>query len=99
MDDVLKIGIQMNGVISALPIIVLFISKTLSSSLASLIGSRKRGRCLLSRTAIVKIFNGVASLGLGVCIGIVPLMNGSGHSTGAIILLCFANVFAGRFPA
>uniref|UniRef100_A0A914QNE4 Major facilitator superfamily (MFS) profile domain-containing protein n=1 Tax=Panagrolaimus davidi TaxID=227884 RepID=A0A914QNE4_9BILA len=97
MDDVLKISVQMNGIISALPIIVLFISKTLSSSLASVIGSRKRGRFLLSRTAIVKIFNGIASLGLGICIGIVPLMNGQGHSAGAIILLCLANVFAGKY--
>uniref|UniRef100_A0AC34GTZ5 Major facilitator superfamily (MFS) profile domain-containing protein n=1 Tax=Panagrolaimus sp. ES5 TaxID=591445 RepID=A0AC34GTZ5_9BILA len=95
MDDVLKISVQMNGIISALPIIVLFVSKTLSSSLASVIGSRKRGRFLLSRTVIVKIFNGIASLGLGICIGIVPLMNGQGHSAGAISLLCLANVFAG----
>lgn len=96
MDDVLKISVQMNGIISALPIIVLFVSKTLSSSLASVIGSRKRGRFLLSRTVIVKIFNGIASLGLGICIGIVPLMNGQGHSAGAISLLCLANVFAGK---
>lgn len=43
MSDVLHLSNTMNGVISAVPVVVLFVSKTLSSSLASLINSRKRG--------------------------------------------------------
>uniref|UniRef100_A0A7E4ZTN6 MFS domain-containing protein n=1 Tax=Panagrellus redivivus TaxID=6233 RepID=A0A7E4ZTN6_PANRE len=95
MNDVLDMSMQMNGILSALPCVVLFISKTMSSSLASLIQSRKKGRCIISRTNIVKIFNGVASLGLGICIGLVPLMKGENNKVWAVVLLCLANVFAG----
>ncbi|KAK0404884.1 hypothetical protein QR680_017680 [Steinernema hermaphroditum] len=95
LSDVLKFGNLTNGVVSALPIGVLFISKTLSSSLSSLIGSRKKGRFVVSRTNLVKIFNGVASLGLGICTGIVPLLNTEDQRVAAIVVLCLANMFAG----
>uniref|UniRef100_A0A1I7YYK4 MFS domain-containing protein n=1 Tax=Steinernema glaseri TaxID=37863 RepID=A0A1I7YYK4_9BILA len=95
LNDVLKFGNLTNGVLSALPIGVLFISKTLSSSLSSLIGSRKKGRFVVSRTTLAKIFNGVASLGLGICTGIVPLLNTEDQRVAAIVVLCLANMFAG----
>lgn len=43
LNDVLKFSNLTNGIVSALPIAVLFLSKTVSSSLASLIGARKKG--------------------------------------------------------
>jgi hypothetical protein len=43
----------------------------------------------------VKIFNGIASLGLGVCVGIVPLFNKEDQKVWAIVVLCLANAFAG----
>uniref|UniRef100_A0A914C4Q0 Major facilitator superfamily (MFS) profile domain-containing protein n=1 Tax=Acrobeloides nanus TaxID=290746 RepID=A0A914C4Q0_9BILA len=95
INDVLKFSTFTNGIVSALPIAVLWISKTLSSSLSSLIGSRKRGRFVIGRTPLVKIFNGIASLGLGVCVAIVPLLNHQAHHVTAIVVLCCANMFAG----
>lgn len=44
INDVLKFSNLTNGIISALPIAVLFLSKTLSSSLSSLISARKKGK-------------------------------------------------------
>lgn len=95
LNDVLHFSTVTNGFVSALPIAVLFISKTLSSSLASLLGARKKGRFLIGRTPLVKLFNGVASLGLGVCIAIVPLLNSKSQNVWAIVVLCCANGFAG----
>jgi ACS family sodium-dependent inorganic phosphate cotransporter len=42
-----------NGFISALPIGVLFLSKTLSASLSSMIGSRKQGKKIFGRQEIL----------------------------------------------
>jgi len=92
---VLNLTTLANGIVSALPIAVLFVSKTLSSSLAALIGSRKKGRLVVGRTPLVKIFNGLASLGLGLCVGVVPLLNSEKHRPLAIVVLCCANTFAG----
>lgn len=44
---------------------------------------------------MVKIFNAIGSLGLGICIGIVPLLTSNEHKIIAIIVLCLANAFAG----
>ncbi|CAD6189219.1 unnamed protein product [Caenorhabditis auriculariae] len=88
--DVLGLSSAMNGLFSALPMAVLFLSKTLSSSLASIITSKFMGK-----TASCKMFNFIASLGLGVCIGITPLFGNVGHPAYAITLLCLANAFAG----
>ncbi|KAL3072621.1 hypothetical protein niasHS_017595 [Heterodera schachtii] len=84
-----------NGLLSALPIAILFISKTLSASLASFIQSRKKGRFLIGRTTMVKLFNGIASLGLGVCVILVPMMNRAEHNHMALCFICLANAFAG----
>uniref|UniRef100_A0A0N4Z5B7 MFS domain-containing protein n=1 Tax=Parastrongyloides trichosuri TaxID=131310 RepID=A0A0N4Z5B7_PARTI len=95
INDILKISTTANGFVSALPIAVLFISKTLASSLSSMISSRKKGRFLVSRTTLAKIFNFIASLGLGISIAVVPTMSSPENQTGAIILLCCATFFAG----
>lgn len=52
---------------------------------------------MVGPTALVKIFNAVASLGLGVCIGLVPFFGNKGHTLCAVSLLCAAGAFAGRF--
>ncbi|KAI1730292.1 major facilitator superfamily domain-containing protein [Ditylenchus destructor] len=88
--DVLKLDSLSNGFITALAISALFIFKTLSSSLSSFIGARKKGR-----TPLVKIFNGIASLGLGISIGIVPILTYNNHRVLTVVVLCFANAFAG----
>jgi hypothetical protein len=98
ISDVLKLSNVATGIVSALPIAVLFVSKTLSASASSYIQARKKGRFLIGRTALAKWFNGIASLGLGICIGIVPLLHGDKHLVEAIVVLCLANAFAGEFP-
>uniref|UniRef100_A0AAF5DG60 MFS domain-containing protein n=1 Tax=Strongyloides stercoralis TaxID=6248 RepID=A0AAF5DG60_STRER len=95
INDILKLSTTANGIVSALPIAVLFISKTLASSLSSMISSRKKGRFLVSRTTLAKIFNFIASLGLGISIAFVPIMSSTENQTGAIVLLCCATFFAG----
>uniref|UniRef100_A0A0N5BFE5 MFS domain-containing protein n=1 Tax=Strongyloides papillosus TaxID=174720 RepID=A0A0N5BFE5_STREA len=95
INDILHFSTTANGIVSALPIAVLFISKTLASSLSSMISSRKKGRFLISRTTLAKIFNFIASLGLGISIAIVPVMSTPERQSGAIILLCCATFFAG----
>uniref|UniRef100_A0A183CDJ1 MFS domain-containing protein n=1 Tax=Globodera pallida TaxID=36090 RepID=A0A183CDJ1_GLOPA len=84
-----------NGLLSAMPIAILFASKTLSASLASFIQSRKKGRFVIGRTPLVKLFNGIASLGLGVCVILVPMMNQTEHNHMALFFICLANAFAG----
>ncbi|CAI4224892.1 unnamed protein product [Auanema sp. JU1783] len=91
--DVLGLSSSVNGLVSALPSVILFITKTLSSSLSSVITSKKPP--LLSKTASCKLFNFIASLGLGICVGITPLLGNIGHPAPAIIVLCLANAFAG----
>uniref|UniRef100_A0A915EIK4 Uncharacterized protein n=1 Tax=Ditylenchus dipsaci TaxID=166011 RepID=A0A915EIK4_9BILA len=68
IDNVLKLSTFATGMIqnAALPILVLFISRTISSSLSSLIGAREKGRSLIRSTPLVKLFNGIASLGLSI---------------------------------
>ncbi|CAJ0938437.1 unnamed protein product, partial [Mesorhabditis belari] len=88
--DVLGFSEQQTGFISALPIGILWISKTLSSSLASVLTASKPP--LLSKTTSCKIFNFIASLGLSVCIGVTPFI---ASPPWCIVLLCMANGFAG----
>ncbi|CAJ0563961.1 unnamed protein product, partial [Mesorhabditis spiculigera] len=88
--DVLQLPSGLTGLIAALPIGILWISKTLSSSLSSVLTARKPP--ILSKTTSCKMFNLIASLGLGICIGATPFV----HSTAfCIVLLCLANGFAG----
>jgi hypothetical protein len=108
--QVLHLNPVQNGFISALPIGVLFISKTLSSSLSSYIGSRKSGRhnqlkvpisCYLGffvigRTRLVKTFNAIASTGLAVCTIIVPFFTNQDQLVFAVIALCMSAMFAGK---
>ncbi|CAB3399919.1 unnamed protein product [Caenorhabditis bovis] len=89
--DVLGLSSTINGLVSALPVAILFISKTLSSSLASYLTAQK----VIGKTTSCKIFNFIASLGLGICIGATPLMGSLQHPAFAIVLLCLANAFAG----
>jgi hypothetical protein len=91
--DVLGFTPAKNGLTSALPILCLWLSKTFSASLSSLIASRTKHR--LSKTTLVKIFNAVASSGLAICIAIVPLFDGD-SAFAAIAALCLAMAFAGR---
>ncbi|CAD5235040.1 unnamed protein product [Bursaphelenchus xylophilus] len=90
LSEVLKFGTAKNGLVSSLPIGVLFISKTLSSSLSSYLSSNRRSRHC--RTKMTKTFNFVASLGLGLSLGAVPFVNDTFFP---IVLLCVANAFAG----
>ncbi|XGW35707.1 hypothetical protein V3C99_019137 [Haemonchus contortus] len=91
--DVLGLSNVVNGIVSSLPSVVLFISKTLSCILASLITARKPP--LLGPTACCKLFNLVGSLGLAICVGLTPLLGSSGNATAAVVVLCLANAFAG----
>ncbi|CAD5227476.1 unnamed protein product [Bursaphelenchus okinawaensis] len=91
LSDVLKFNTVTNGFVSSLPICVLFISKTFSSSLSSYLSSNKRSRHAC-RTKMTKAFNFVGSLGLGLSLGAVPFVN---DAVIPIILLCLANAFAG----
>jgi hypothetical protein len=52
------------------------------------------GRFVISQTSNVKLFNFVASLGLGITLAITPFLN---NEILAVIFLCGANVFAGEF--
>ncbi|GMR51445.1 hypothetical protein PMAYCL1PPCAC_21640, partial [Pristionchus mayeri] len=89
--DVLHLSSMTNGLISALPIAVLWLSKTLSSSLASLLTANQK----LSKTTSCKAFNFIASLGLGVCVGVTPFIARASDPAPAIVVLCLANAFAG----
>lgn len=91
--DVLGLSNVVNGVISSLPSVVLFFSKTLSCILASLLTARKPP--LLGPTACCKLFNFVGSLGLAICVGLTPFLGSSGNTTAAVVVLCLANGFAG----
>lgn len=95
LKQVLNLNPVQNGFVSALPIGVLFISKTLSSSLSSYIGSRKSGYFVIGRTPLVKIFNAIASTGLAVCTIIVPFFNKDEQLVFAITALCLSAAFAG----
>ncbi|KJH42890.1 transporter, major facilitator family protein [Dictyocaulus viviparus] len=91
--DVLELSNAANGLISSLPSVVLLISKTISCIVASLITTRKPP--LLGSTACCKFFNFIASLGLAVCVGLVPLIGSKGNPVPVILVLCLANAFAG----
>ncbi|VDM53251.1 unnamed protein product [Angiostrongylus costaricensis] len=91
--DVLELSNTTNGLISSLPSIVLLISKTLSCIVASLITARKPP--LLGATTCCKFFNLIGSLGLAICVGLVPLLGSKGNPVPVILVLCFANAFAG----
>lgn len=91
--DVLGFSNLVNGVISSLPSIVLFVSKTLSCILASLLTAKKPP--VLGPTTCCKLFNLVGSLGLAICVGLTPLLASSGNTTAAVAVLCLANGFAG----
>ncbi|CAJ0959192.1 unnamed protein product, partial [Mesorhabditis belari] len=88
--DVLEFQPTENGLISALPMLCLFLSKTLSSSLSSWLIVRKE----YDKTRVCKVFNGIASAGLSICIGIVPFFD-KDHATLAVICLCGAMFSAG----
>lgn len=96
LKQILNLDPIQNGIISALPIGVLFLSKTMSSSLSSYIGSRKEGFFVIGRTRLVKIFNAIASLGLAVCTIIVPFFNKPDQLGYAITALCLSAAFAGN---
>ncbi|VDK64711.1 unnamed protein product [Anisakis simplex] len=95
LNDVLGVAKAANGFLSALPLLCLWLTKTLSSSLSSYLSARKHGFCLLGRTPLVKIFNAIASAGLAVSLAIVPLLKNHDQIPLAIVALCSANAFAG----
>ncbi|CAI5449868.1 unnamed protein product [Caenorhabditis angaria] len=90
MNDVLEFAPTKNGFFAALPILCLFLSKTFSSSLSSYFTTKLH----YDKTFVCKLFNGVASAGLAVCIFLVPFFNKDSASF-AIICLCGAMIFAG----
>ncbi|PAV84778.1 hypothetical protein WR25_14633 isoform I [Diploscapter pachys] len=90
MRDVLEFAPTKNGLLSALPILCLFLSKTFSSSLSSYLVTQKR----MDKTYVCKAFNAVASAGLALSISLVPHFNKE-HAFMAVITLCCAMIFAG----
>jgi hypothetical protein len=96
LNEVLHVPLLLNGTISALPIAVLFLSKTFASYFCSLLLSNKSNQNLTSSTRFVKWFNGIGSMGLGLCTAAVPFFNSSQESA-AILTLCLATAFAGYF--
>ncbi|KAK6746951.1 hypothetical protein RB195_000289 [Necator americanus] len=90
MRDVLEFAPTQNGLIAALPILCLFLSKTVSSSFASYLVTKRD----MDKTVVCKGFNAVASGGLAMCIFIVPLFDKT-RAVFAVVSLCGAMVFAG----
>uniref|UniRef100_A0A8R1HK40 Uncharacterized protein n=1 Tax=Caenorhabditis japonica TaxID=281687 RepID=A0A8R1HK40_CAEJA len=89
--DVLGMSNTVNGLVSALPMGILFLSKCFSSSIASFLTANG----YLRKTQSCKMFNFVASLGLGLCVGATPLMGSLKQAVWAVVLLCLGNAFAG----
>ncbi|TMS37773.1 hypothetical protein L596_004637 [Steinernema carpocapsae] len=90
MRDVLEFAPAKNGIISALPIFFLFLSKTLAASASSWLETHTTW----GKTKICKMFNGVASGGLALCIFVVPFFD-KDRAVLAIAALCMAMLFAG----
>lgn len=90
MRDVLAFAPTKNGLVSALPIAFLFLSKTLSASLSSYLTNKQKR----DKTQVCKVFNGVASAGLSLCIFLVPHF-GKDSVIFAVVALCAAMIFAG----
>lgn len=94
MKEVLHLSDVRSTLYSALPLLALWISKNLSSSLSSYLSARKKGCCPVGRTVLVKSFNGIGSVGLAIGLLMIPLLR---HSVPALIVVCAANAFAGNF--
>ncbi|MFH4977253.1 hypothetical protein AB6A40_003962 [Gnathostoma spinigerum] len=90
MRDVLHFAPTKNGIVSAMPIACLFISKTISSSLSTWLTLHTSW----SKTRICKVFNATASAGLSLCVAAAPQFNEK-TSFLAVIALCSAMLFAG----
>ncbi|KIH52584.1 transporter, major facilitator family protein, partial [Ancylostoma duodenale] len=90
MRDVLEFAPTKNGLIAALPILCLFVSKTVSSSFSTYLVTKRN----MDKTAVCKAFNAVASGGLAMCIFIVPLFDKT-RAVYAVVSLCGAMIFAG----
>uniref|UniRef100_A0A914ZJI6 Major facilitator superfamily (MFS) profile domain-containing protein n=2 Tax=Parascaris univalens TaxID=6257 RepID=A0A914ZJI6_PARUN len=95
LGEVLGVPDAANGFLSALPLLSLWLSKTLSSSLSSYLSARRHGCCRLDRTPLVKLFNAIASTGLGISLAIVPFLSHENEVPYAIFVMCTANAFAG----
>ncbi|KAF7636483.1 MFS domain-containing protein [Meloidogyne graminicola] len=80
INDVLHLSNTANGFVSALPIAVLFLAKTFSSSISSFYRQIKRS---------------FSNWKNSICVGIVPLLHTDHQKVNAIIVLCIANAFAG----
>ncbi|EJD73887.1 major facilitator superfamily transporter protein [Loa loa] len=92
MKEVLHLSDVRSTLYSALPLLALWMSKNLSSSLSSYLSARKKGCRLVDRTILVKSFNGIGSAGLAIGLFMIPLLT---HSVPALIVVCAANAFAG----
>ncbi|KAI1715428.1 major facilitator superfamily domain-containing protein [Ditylenchus destructor] len=90
MRDVLEFSPTKNGILSALPILFLLISKTASSYLSTWMTANTRW----NSTTICKTFNAIASLGLSLSILAVSQCDKE-HAHYAISALCLAMAFAG----
>ncbi|VDN60762.1 unnamed protein product [Dracunculus medinensis] len=90
MRDVLQFAPTKNGIVSALPIACLFISKTLSSTLSTWLNRNTTW----GRTTLCKLFNGIASSGLSICIFLVTCFDEK-TSVLATVAFCGAMLFAG----
>uniref|UniRef100_A0A1I8AIF1 MFS domain-containing protein n=1 Tax=Steinernema glaseri TaxID=37863 RepID=A0A1I8AIF1_9BILA len=90
MRDVLEFTPAKNGIISAMPILFLFLSKTIAASCSSWLDTHTTW----GKTRICKVFNGVASGGLAVCTFVVPFCD-KDRAVLAIAALCMSMFFAG----
>uniref|UniRef100_A0A0R3S6M1 MFS domain-containing protein n=1 Tax=Elaeophora elaphi TaxID=1147741 RepID=A0A0R3S6M1_9BILA len=90
MRDVLHFAPAKNGIASAFPIVCLFVSKAFSCSFSTWLLKHTGW----TKTTICKVFNGIASSGLSLCIITVPQFDRE-RSSFATIPLCCAMLFAG----
>ncbi|CAI4228231.1 unnamed protein product [Auanema sp. JU1783] len=90
MRDVLEFAPTQNGFMAALPILCLFVSKTLSSSFSSFLVTKRH----YNKTFVCKCFNATASAGLSICIFAVPFFD-KDHALWSVFSLSGAMVFAG----
>uniref|UniRef100_A0A0N5AQQ5 MFS domain-containing protein n=1 Tax=Syphacia muris TaxID=451379 RepID=A0A0N5AQQ5_9BILA len=95
LKEVLGLTDAVNGVVSALPILTLWLSKTASSTLSSYLTANLSQYRFFGKTPLVKFFNFIASAGLSISLALVPLLTKPSQIQLAIIALCAANGFAG----
>uniref|UniRef100_A0AC35UH54 MFS domain-containing protein n=1 Tax=Rhabditophanes sp. KR3021 TaxID=114890 RepID=A0AC35UH54_9BILA len=96
LKDILKFESGgMLGLLSFLPTGSIFLSKVICMAISGYVTKKKKGHSSGAPTKVAKIFNFFASLGLGLCLCIIPLLSNPNHSTYCMIVLCLGCFFAG----